>query len=134
MGFFNTQDHTAVVIIIAGFNVNRTTSFVYTLLCSSRKSNYSQRLFSPFITIPNNRPYGLYFALWFIRLFYSLVCERYIIYFYYSFGFYKLENFLWIIIVLLCPRRLQTYFFISGENEEAMKWFTGNFRLILRSH
>jgi hypothetical protein len=52
--FFNTQDHTAVVIIIASFNINRTVSFVYTLLCSSRKSNYSQHLFSSSITIYKN--------------------------------------------------------------------------------
>lgn len=49
--FFNTHDHRAVVMIIASLNINWTISFVYTPLCSSRKSNYSQRSFSSFITI-----------------------------------------------------------------------------------
>lgn len=49
--FFNTHDHTAVVMIIASLNINWTISFVYMLLCSSRKSNYSQHSFPSFITI-----------------------------------------------------------------------------------
>lgn len=50
--FFSPHEHTTVVIIIAGSNAYGETSFVYTLQCSSRKSNYSQ-LFSSFLGFSN---------------------------------------------------------------------------------
>jgi hypothetical protein len=91
--------------------------FVYTLLSSSRKSNYSQRLFCSFITISNNRPYVLYFALWFIHLFYilSFVSVTWLI-FIITFGFRELETFFMNNYCILTSVSTPNLLFISGEN------------------
>jgi hypothetical protein len=136
IGFFNTQDHTTVVIIIAGFNVNRTTSFVYTLLCSSRKSNYSRQLFSSFITFSNNMPYGLYIALWFIHLFFLSFVSVTKFIFIISLAFVNWKFFMNNYCILTFVSTLN-FLFISGENESMKLFprrFTGNFRLGLYSH
>ena len=118
--FFNTHDHTAVVMIIASFNINWTISFVYMLLCSSRKSNYSQHSFSSFLTIYKGMAGTLPFdSSVCLDLF---VCERYVIYFYCGFKIHGSESFMnnYCIHISVSTSELPN---VSGENKKERNYF-----------